>query len=150
MELHLVREVIDRGILAEVGAVDPRAYLMGALLMSPTEATVTVKPAEAVGDRLVDTGAALAQGEICRERAQAIVDVVKGLSPVASTDQQAEVEDILLESAAELNAKDLRGLRKVMEQYIDPDGVEPREEAAQRPSGAPAAQRRRHPDPSMD
>jgi hypothetical protein len=105
---------------------------MGALTMSPAEATVIVKLAEALGGRLADTGAALADGEICRERARAIVDVVTGLPPTASPEQQADVEAILLESAAELNAKDLRRLSKVMEQFLDPDGAEPREEAAQR------------------
>jgi hypothetical protein len=132
IELYLVREVVSRGIPAEVGAVDPRAYLIGALTMSPTEATVTVKLAEALGGRLVDTGEALAEGEICRDRARAIVDVVAGLPPAASVEQQADVEAILLESAAELNAKDLRRLSKVMDQQIDPDGAEPREEAARR------------------
>ncbi|HEX3825953.1 MAG TPA: DUF222 domain-containing protein, partial [Sporichthyaceae bacterium] len=113
MELHLVREVISRGIPADVGAVNPRAYLMGALTMSPAEATITVKLAEALGGRLVDTGAALAAGAICRERAKAILDVVTGLPPVASLEEQAEVEAILLESATELNATDLRRMDKV-------------------------------------
>src|ERR1700753_718229 len=101
MELHLVREVISRGMPADVGAVNPRAYLMGALTMSPAEATVTVKLAEALGSRLVDTGEALAEGAICRERAKAIVEVVTGLPPTASLEQQDEVEKILLESAAQ-------------------------------------------------
>ncbi len=136
MELHLVREVISRGIPAEVGAVDPRAYLMGALTMSPAEATVTVKLAEALGGRLVDTGEALADGAICREQARTIVEMVSGLPPVASAEQREDVERILLESAARLNAKDLRGLSKVMEHYIDPDGAEPREEVAQRKRAA--------------
>ena len=136
MELHLVREVISRGIPADVGAVDPRAYLMGALTMSPAEATLTVKLAEALGGRLVDTGEALAEGAICRERAKAIVEVVTGLPPTASTEQQEEVEAILLESAAELNAKDLRRMDKVMQAYLDPDGAEPREEAAKRKRAA--------------
>jgi hypothetical protein len=132
MELHLVREVIDRGIPAEVGAVDPRAYLMGALTMSPAQATVTVRLAEALGGRLVDTGEALAEGAICRERAKAILDVVTGLPSVASLEQRCEVEAILLESAAQLNAKDLRRMDKVMQAYLDPDGAEPHEEAAKR------------------
>jgi hypothetical protein len=136
MELCVVREVISRGIPAEVGAVDPRAYLIGALTMSPAEATVIVKLAEALGGRLADTGAALASGEICRDRARAIVDVVAGLPPTASVEQQVEVEAILLESAAQLNAKDLRRLAKVMENFLDPDGAEPREEAAQRKRSA--------------
>ncbi len=136
MELCLVREVISRGIPADVGAVDPRAYLMGALTMSPAEATVTVKLAEALGGRLADTGEALAEGAICRDRARAIVDVVTGLPPTASLEQQDEVEEILLGHATELNAQDLRRLRKVMEAYLDPDGVEPREEAAQRKRAA--------------
>jgi hypothetical protein len=62
MELYLVRQVVLRGIPVEVGAVDPRASLMGALVMSPAEATVTVKLAETLGGRLADTGAALAKG----------------------------------------------------------------------------------------
>jgi hypothetical protein len=136
MELHLVREVISRGIPAEVGAVNPRAYLMGALTMSPAEATITVKLAEALGGRLADTGEALAEGQICRDRARSIVDVITGLPDVASPEQQAEAEEILLERASELNARDLRGLRKVMEHYLDPDGVEPREEAARRKRSA--------------
>ena len=136
IELHLVGEVISRGIPAEVGAVDPRAYLIGALTMSPAEATVTVKLAEALGSRLVDTGAALADGEICRDRARAILDVVTGLPPAAWPGQQAEVEAILLEAAAQLNAKDLRRLAKVVQAYLDPDGAEPREQAAKRKRAA--------------
>ncbi len=136
MELHLVREVDSRGIPAEVGAVDTRTYLMGALTMSPAEATVTVKLAEALGGRMVDTGEALAEGSICRDRAKAIVDVVTGLPPMASAEQWDEVEAILLGHAAELHAQDLRRLRKVMEAYLDPDGVEPREEIAKRKRAA--------------
>lgn len=52
-----------------------------------------------------------------------------GLPPVASLEQQDEAEQILLEQAAQLNAHQLRKLRKVLEHYIDPDGPEPREEA---------------------
>jgi hypothetical protein len=132
IELCLVREIDVRGIPAEVGAIDTRAYLMGALTMSPTEASVTVKLAGALGSRLEDTGEAFAEGRICRERAKAIVDVVGGLPDAATTEQQGEVEEILLEAATELNARDLRRLSKVMEQFLDPDGAEPREEAAQR------------------
>jgi hypothetical protein len=109
---------------------------MGALTMSPAEATVTMKLAEALGGRLVDTGAALAAGAICRERAKAIVEVVTGLPPVASLEEQAEVEEIMLESAAELNATDLRRMDKVMAAYLDPDGAEPREETARRKRAA--------------
>jgi hypothetical protein len=126
MELDLVREVDVRGIPAEVGAIDTRAYLTGALTMSPAEATVTVRLAEALGGRLADTGEALAEGAICRERAKAIVEVVAGLPPVASVEQQCEVEAILLESAAQLNARDLRRMDKVMQAYLDPGGAEPR------------------------
>ncbi len=132
LELHLVREVVSRGIPAEVGAVDPRAYLMGALTMSPTEAAATVKMAEAFGLRLSDTGAALAEGHICRERARAIVDVVTGLPAVASVEQVVEAEKLLLsELAGQLNGLDIRRLQKVLDHYIDPDGrSSPADEAA--------------------
>jgi hypothetical protein len=136
IELSLVREVISRGIPAEVGAVDPRAYLMGALTMSPAEATVTVKLAEALGARLVDTGDALAEGRICRDRAKAIVDVVAGLPDAATVEQQVEAEEILLEQAGQLNAHQIRKLQKVLEHLIDPDGLEPRDEAAKRKRSA--------------
>src|SRR6201995_766704 len=66
MELDLIREVDSRGIPGEVGAIDTRAYLIGALTMSPAEAATTVKLAQAFGSRLVDTGEALAEGRICR------------------------------------------------------------------------------------
>jgi Domain of unknown function (DUF222)/HNH endonuclease len=58
------------------------------------------------------------------------------LPTMASMEQQEEAEAILLESAAELNAKDLRRMDKVMEAYLDPDGTEPREEAAKRKRAA--------------
>jgi hypothetical protein len=136
IELDLVGEIDGRGIAAEVGALDTRAYLMGALTMSAAEASTTVKLAQAFGSRLVDTGEALAEGRICRERAKAIVDVIAGLPDVATVEQQGEVEEILLEAADQVNSRDLRRLSKVMEEYIDPDGVEPREEAAKRKRSA--------------
>ncbi|HEX3612144.1 MAG TPA: DUF222 domain-containing protein, partial [Sporichthyaceae bacterium] len=130
MELAVLREVIERGVPAEVGAVDAHSYLIGALTMSPTEAATTVKLAEALGSKLADTGLALAEGLICRDRAKAIVEVVAGLPLVASSEQQVEVEEILLEHAAQLNATQIRKLTKVLEHYLDPDGVQPREETA--------------------
>jgi hypothetical protein len=136
LELCLVREVVERGIPAEVGAVDPRAYLMGALTMSPTEASVTVKLAEALGGRLADTGALLSEGSICRERAKAIVDVVTGLPERATLEQQDEVQEILLAHASELNARDIRRLAKVLAHCIDPDGLEPEDEKAKAKRGA--------------
>ncbi|HEX3611387.1 MAG TPA: DUF222 domain-containing protein, partial [Sporichthyaceae bacterium] len=108
VELCLVREVIERGV--------------------PAEAATVVKLAEALGSKLADTGAALAEGLICRDRAKAIVEVVSGLPNVASVEQQVEVEEILLEHAAQLNATQIRKLTKVLEHYLDPDGVQPREE----------------------
>jgi hypothetical protein len=136
MELTVLREVIERGVPAEVGAVDARSYLIGALTMSPAEAATTVKLAEALGSKLADTGAALAEGLICRDRAKAIVEVVSGLPNVASVEQQVEVEEILLEHAAQLNATQIRKLTKVLEHYLDPDGVQPREETAKAKRGA--------------
>jgi hypothetical protein len=55
---------------------------------------------------------------------------------VASSEQQVEVEEILLEHAGELNAAQIRKLSKVLEHYLDPDGVEPREETAKAKRGA--------------
>jgi hypothetical protein len=56
MELGLVGEIDSRGILAEVGAVDTRAYLMGALTMSAAEASTAVKPAQAVRAAAAERG----------------------------------------------------------------------------------------------
>jgi hypothetical protein len=136
VELCLVREVMERGVPAEIGAVDARSYLIGALTMSPAEAATTVRLAEAFGSKLADTGLALAEGLICRDRAKAILDVVAGLPNVVSSEQQVEVEEILLEHAGELNAAQIRKLSKVLEHYLDPDGVAPREETAKAKRGA--------------
>src|ERR1700759_2516481 len=136
IELDLVREIDTRGIPADVGAIDTRTYLIGALTMSPAEAATTVKLAQAFGGRLGDTGQALAEGHICRERARAIVEVITGLPAKATGEQLQDCQDILLENAAKLHAGDIRRLKPVLEHYLDPDGKEPREEAAKRKRSA--------------
>jgi hypothetical protein len=104
--------------------------------MSPAEAATTVKLAQAFGSRLADTGQALAEGHLCRERAKAIVEVITGLPAKATGEQLQDCQDILLEHAAKLHAGDIRRLKPVLEHYLDPDGVEPREEAAKRKRSA--------------
>src|ERR1700761_6494160 len=132
----LIREVIARGIPAQLGAVDARSFLTGALTMSPTEATSSVKLAQALGTDLLDTATALAQGRICRERAKAILEVIDGLPKPVTAPERVEVEQILLEHAGELNSQQIRKLRTVLEFYLDPDGTEPREKAARSRRGA--------------
>src|SRR6201995_5570408 len=136
IELDLVREIDTRGIPADVGAIDTRTYLIGALTMSPAEAATTVKLATAFGGRLADTGQALAEGHLCRERAKAILEVITGLPPSAGSEQLQDCQDILLEHATKLPAPDIRRLKPVLEHYLDPDGVEPREQAAKRKRSA--------------
>ncbi|HEX3610128.1 MAG TPA: DUF222 domain-containing protein, partial [Sporichthyaceae bacterium] len=126
----LVAEGEQRGMPAAVGAVDSRAWLRSVLTMSPGEATVTARMAQALNEQRQQTGGALAAGHLDWEQARAIVEVVQRLARTATVQQQVEVETFLLERAGELNSAEMRGLEKVLAHYLDPDGLEPVEDRA--------------------
>jgi hypothetical protein len=136
LQLMAVREVDVRGIPAELGSVSLRAFLGHALTMSPGLAGEHARLSEALASRFTATAAALAAGGLAYEQARAIVDTVNGLPRKASGDERERAEAYLLGLADVLNAKDLRGIGKLMDAVIDPDGTPDREEAARSKRGA--------------
>jgi hypothetical protein len=83
-----------------------------------------------------DTGEALAEGRICFEQARAIIDTLNGLPEQATAEHRAFAETLLLDKAAQLNARDLRRLARILAEALDPDGAEPREDTARKNRGA--------------
>jgi hypothetical protein len=136
VQLRVTREVDVRAIPAALGAVSLRAFLGHALTMSPGLAGEHAKMSEALASRFTDTAAALAAGEIAYEQAKAIVDTVTALPKKSDAEDKTKAEAYLLANASVLNAKDLRGLGRLIDAVIDPDGTPDREEAARSRRGA--------------
>jgi hypothetical protein len=108
-----------------------RQWVGKQLNLSVYEAGVQVRMARAFAAELADTGAALAAGEINGEHARTIHDMVTQL-PKCRTGEDVEfAQALLLEAARTVNAKDLRQLRRRLDEAIDPDGEEPRDHEAQ-------------------
>ncbi len=136
LQLTVVREADTRGVPSTLGAVSTPAFLDGALRMSPGLAREHAKLATAFATSFTDTGAALAAGEISYEQAKAIYDTVSGLPSKATADDRHRAEQFLLSHADALNAKDLKGLHKKLDEVIDPDGAGEREDVARKKRAA--------------
>jgi 5-methylcytosine-specific restriction protein A len=100
--------------LAVVGdAVRPRSTFIG-------EPLAPERPAVA---------AALDAGSLSVEGAHLIVTTLNELSRMVDRDRVDEIEQVLVAQAAELLIGDLAKVCRRLRDHVDPDGVEPREEA---------------------
>ncbi|MBA3741875.1 DUF222 domain-containing protein [Sporichthya sp.] len=130
VQLRLVREVDSRSIPASLGATSLRAWISGAMRLSPREAKAMDKLARSLHEKCTDTGAALGNGGVNYEQAAAISRIIEGLPSKATYEATRWAEGFLLEHARVLNAEDLAKLSKRIDSAIDPDGTLDREKVA--------------------
>lgn len=128
--VRMVREVDARSIPTTMGAVSLRAFISGALRLSPREAGRQARLAKTLHEGCAATGTALAAGAVNFEQAATISRMISGLPSKATTEQREWAEGFLLEHARVLHADDLALLTKRIDAAIDPDGTLPREKLA--------------------
>src|ERR1700709_89208 len=127
VHLALVAEITDRKIPESLAAINTRNYLRAKLVLNPGEAGHQATMATALSGQCRDTGKALGTGRICYEQACAIVQTLARLPEATTAEQRERAQTFMLGEAGELHARDLRRLRRTLNDVIDPDGIEPRE-----------------------
>jgi hypothetical protein len=128
--LQVIEACRERGLPGEDAALSTRQWVGKQLKLSLHEAGVQVRMAKAFAGELADTGQALAGGEITGEQARTIHEMVTQLPKCRTAEDVEFAQATLLEAAQTVNAKDLRLLRHRLEEAIDPDGEEPRDDEA--------------------
>jgi hypothetical protein len=128
--VRMIREVDARSIPATLGASSLRAFVSGALRLSPREAHRQAKLATSLHEHCAATGAALAEGAVNFEQAARIAWMLEHLPSKATPEQRDWAQGFLLEHAKVLNAEDLARLGKRLDAAIDPDGTLPRDKLA--------------------
>jgi hypothetical protein len=134
--LDLLTEAQQRSVPDRQAATSPANWLSGLLRLSPGAAKEQVRVAESLAHRNRDTAAALAEGEVGFEQAAAITRTVDALPAAATHDQRRAAETFLLEQSRILDAAQLMGCRKRLNDVIDPDGTLEREKTAAQLRGA--------------
>jgi len=114
------------------------------------EASRLVKTARALREQLPATATAMADGDVQFSQAEVIVDSVKDLSPGIDPELRAEGERALIGACGSLDPAKLGQLGRRLEELLDPDGVQARDEAKIRDHEAKAFGKREFtlsPDP---
>jgi hypothetical protein len=134
--LHLaaVAELDAQGIAESVGALDTKTWLRTKLNVSPSAAARQVRLAVALSGPAIETGRALAAGDLLDEQAGVICEILNGLPSCATTEDYQFAQELLLKNAADLHAGNLRKLKRSLYDGIDPDGPEPKD--PRKPSAA--------------
>ena len=120
--LPLVQEVERRGLAGQMDAPNTAAWLRWLLRVTPAQARKLVEVAQAVdGGGLSATGAALAQGRISTEHAQAITRAVADLPDEAAWWVPAAAQEHLLAAAEQHDPYQVRRIGERIVAVLDPD-----------------------------
>jgi len=122
-------EADARGLARSRGSSSMVAWLRGSHRLSSGEASRLVKTARALREQLPATAQAMAAGEVHLGQAEVIADSLKDLDPSISPALVAEGEANLIAECARLDPPDLGRLGRRLEELLDPDGVQARDEA---------------------
>lgn len=125
-------EAEARGLPRSRGASSMVAWLRGTHRVGPGEASRLVHTARALPEQLPATAQALADGQVHLGQVEVIVDSLKDLSDEVSPALRAEGEATLIEACASLDPVGLGRLGRRLEELLDPDGVQARDEAKPR------------------
>jgi hypothetical protein len=134
--LDLLTEAQQRSIPDRQASTSAANWLSGLLRLSPGAAKEQVRVAESLAHRNREVAAALAEGEVGFEQTAAITRTVDALPAAATHDQRRAAEAFLLEQSRILDAAQLMGCRKRLNDVIDPDGTLEREKTAAQLRGA--------------
>ncbi|MGI8628226.1 MAG: DUF222 domain-containing protein [Geodermatophilaceae bacterium] len=143
-------EADARGLAMSRGATSLTAWLRGSHRLSACEASRLAKTARALREQLPATAQAMTDGDVHLCQAVVIVDSLKDLSDGIDPAQRAEGEAILIAECASLDPAGLGQLGRRLEELLDPDGVQARDEAKIRDHEAKAFSKREFtlsPDP---
>jgi hypothetical protein len=122
-------EAEARGLARARGATSMTAWLRGSHRVGAGEACRLVRTARSLRELLPATGRALADGQVQLGQVEVIVDSLKDLSDQVSPAQRAEGEQTLISACASLDPVGLGRLGRRLEELLDPDGVQARDEA---------------------
>ncbi|MDQ3505064.1 MAG: HNH endonuclease [Actinomycetota bacterium] len=118
-----------RGLARARGATSMVAWLRGSHRVGPGEASRLMRTARALREQLPATAQAMAAGGVHFSQAEVIADSLKDLSTEVSPAQRAEGEATLISACDSLDPVGLGRLGRRLEELLDPDGVQARDEA---------------------
>ncbi len=127
--LARVGEAEARGLALTRGASSMTGWLRCSHRLAPSEASRLMKAARSLREQLPATAAAMSTGEVNLGQAEVIVESLKDLSDQVSPDQRAEGEQTLIAACDSLDPIALGRLGRRLEELLDPDGVQARDEA---------------------
>ncbi len=107
----------------------PATGLRGSHRLGASQASRLLKTARALRGDLPSTAHAMARGEVGFAQAEVIVDSLKDLTPEIAAELRAEGEATLIGACASLDPVGLGRLGRRLEDLLDPDGVQARDEA---------------------
>jgi Domain of unknown function (DUF222)/HNH endonuclease len=142
--LDLVAELDTRGIAGELGYSSLPVLLRDALRISLSEAKRRINHADAVLDEnlvsggtvaapLPQTGQALRAGDLGPEHVDTIAKSLLGLPISVSPQQRAWAEDVLVQAAADMDARTLAKVGARLRAELDQDGTPPSEKELAHP-----------------
>lgn len=136
-----LRAQVDAVLLARLGEADARglAHSRGASSLTGWlrcshrlgvgEASRLVKTARALREQLPATAAAMADGEVNLGQVEVIVEVLKDLSEQLPANKRADGETTLIQACDSLDPISLGRFGRRLEELLDPEGVQARDEA---------------------
>ncbi len=133
--LARVGEADARGLARSRGASSMVGWLRGSHRLASGEASRLVGTARALREQLPTTATAMAGGEVQLGQTQVIVDSLKDLSPDVGPELRAAGEQTLIGARSALDPAGLGRLGRRLEELLDPDGVQARDEAKIRTHG---------------
>ena len=122
-------EADARGLARTSGATSTVAWLRGSHRLGAGEASRLVRTARALREQLPATAQAMSSGQVHLGQAEVIVDALQDLSDEVGPEQRAEGEQTLIAECASLDPTALGQLGRRLEELLDPDGVQARDEA---------------------
>lgn len=127
--LARIGEADTRGLARSRGATSMTAWLRGSHRLGAGEASRLVRTARALREQVPATAEGMAQGEVHLSQAEVIVESLKDLSDTVLPAQRADGEQTLLDACATLDPAGLGQLGRRLEELLDPEGVQARDEA---------------------
>jgi hypothetical protein len=117
------------GLARSRGASSMVGWLRGSHRLGSGEASRLVKTARALREQLPATASAMTGGGVRFSHAEVIVDSLKDLSDGITPERRVEGEQTLIGACASLDPVKLGQLGRRLEELLDPDGVQARDEA---------------------
>nr|MDT0664764.1 DUF222 domain-containing protein [Micromonospora sp. DSM 115978] len=119
--LAVVREVDGRDLPTRVGSTSPAAFLRHRLNVRHADGTRLTRLAADLDGPYQATGHALAAGEICADRAEAVVRTLRALPKDLPAEVRSQAEQFLLDHATTTDPAELAALGKALRAQLTDD-----------------------------